>query len=135
MEGLHLIADLHDCRCASALLCDAAALRRHCLAAVTAAGLQAVGELFHPFAPVQPDQPAGVTGVVLLAESHLALHTWPELALVTLDIYVCNRSIDMSAAAQRLLQTLQTLFEPGRPQLRQVRRSDLAAVPAAAPHG
>lgn len=127
MEGLHLIADLHDCRCGTALLCDAATLRRHCLEAVAAAGLHAVGELFHPFAPAEPGQPAGVTGVVLLAESHLALHTWPELAVVTLDLYVCNRSVDMGAAARQLLQTLQGLFEPGRPQQRHVTRSDLAA--------
>ena len=38
-------------------------------------------------------QRGGVTGVVLLAESHVAIHTWPELGNVTLDIYVCNFNI------------------------------------------
>ncbi len=35
-------------------------------------------------------QPRGVSGIVLLAESHLAFHTWPEHGLVTLDIYTCG---------------------------------------------
>ena len=56
--------------------------------------------------------PAGVTGVVLLAESHLALHTWPELGVVTLDVYVCNRGIDNGARAQQLLNALIAVFGP-----------------------
>ena len=62
------------------------------------AGLAPVGELFHRFPPAPgSDEPAGITGVVLLAESHLAVHTWPELGAVTLDVYVCNFGADNSA--------------------------------------
>jgi hypothetical protein len=52
-----------------------------------------------------------VTGVVL-AESHLAVHTWPELGVVTLDVYVCNLGGDHSAQAEALLADLQAAFEP-----------------------
>jgi len=52
---------------------------------VQAAGLTPVDGVFHRF-PL----PGGVTGVVLLAESHVAVHTWPERGAVTLDVYVCN---------------------------------------------
>ena len=72
---------------------EPAALRATCRAAVAAAGLTAVGELFHRFEPGRAPTaraPAGITGVVLLAESHLAVHTWPELEAATLDVYVCN---------------------------------------------
>jgi S-adenosylmethionine/arginine decarboxylase-like enzyme len=79
MHGLHLTADLRGCRGDAALMTDAAALRALCLAAVRAAGLQPVGELFHRFTPSGDERQTGVTGVVLLAESHLAVHTWPEL--------------------------------------------------------
>jgi S-adenosylmethionine/arginine decarboxylase-like enzyme len=73
-----------------------------------------------------------VTGVVLLAESHLALHTWPELAAVTLDVYVCNHAADNSARAEALLQALETAFAPGRCERRRVLRGCLAPGAAAA---
>jgi S-adenosylmethionine decarboxylase proenzyme len=104
MQGLHLTADLRDCPAGPALT-DPEALRRLCRAAVDAAGLQPVGELFHAFAA-----PGGVTGVVLLAESHVAVHTWPELGRVTLDVFVCNLHSDNSARAQRVLAELESSF-------------------------
>ena len=84
MQGLHLTADLHDCQCAARWLVDAQALGAHCTAAVRSAGLQPVGELFHRF-PDTAEGPGGVTATVLLAESHLCVHTWPERRAVTLD--------------------------------------------------
>ena len=115
MQGLHLTADLHGCPAGFHALFDVGALRALCLAAVRAAGLEPVGELFHRFLPppdAGADAPVGVTGVVLLAESHLAVHTWPELAAVTLDVYVCNFGTDNSARAHALADRLIAAFEP-----------------------
>jgi S-adenosylmethionine decarboxylase len=113
MQGLHLTADLHGCAPdASAhgdLMRDAQALRRLCVAAVRACGFTAVGELFHRFA-----EPGGVTGVVLLAESHLAVHTWPERGEVTIDVYACNVSGDKRGAARALMQALVDAFAAAR---------------------
>ncbi|MBX3604365.1 MAG: adenosylmethionine decarboxylase [Piscinibacter sp.] len=114
MQGLHLTADLHGCAADRAALTDAAALRALCLASVAAAGLTPVGELFHRFAPAAPGAAAGITGVVLLAESHLAVHTWPEQGAVTLDVYVCNFGADNSARAHQLLDALVAAFAPRR---------------------
>ena len=138
MHGLHLTADLRDCPVHRPLMTEPDALRTLCLAAVTAAGLQAVGELFHRFdaaaqAPV--GAPVGITGVVLLAESHLAVHTWPEIAAVTLDVYVCNMGGDNSAKAHAVLATLLAAFEPGRVEQHALMRGEHSpqrAVPAAA---
>ena len=47
-----------------------------------------------------------------MAESHLAVHTWPEIAAVTLDVYVCNLGSDNSAKAHALLAALVDAFEP-----------------------
>lgn len=120
MDGLHLTADLHACPGGSAPMTDPVALRALCLGEVERAGLQAVGDLFHRYVPAArapgdppPTAPAGVTGVVLLAESHLAVHTWPELGAVTLDVYVCNFGADNSARARRLLDALVAAFAPG----------------------
>ncbi len=117
MHGLHLTADLRGCPALLPAMADAAALRRLCLQAVAVAGLQPVGELFRAF-----PQPGGVTGMVLLAESHLAVHTWPELAAVTLDVYVCNRLTDNSARAEVLLATLEKAFAPQRSERHRVQR-------------
>lgn len=100
---------------------SAAALRSLCLQAVDAAGLRPVGELFHPF-----PAPGGVTGVVLLAESHLAVHTWPELGAVTLDVYVCNLAGDNSAKARALLAALEAAFAPERAEHHEVQRGALS---------
>jgi S-adenosylmethionine decarboxylase len=127
MRGLHLTADLSDCAPQLAAMTDPAALRTACLDAVAGAGLQSVGELFHRFEPtaVMPaDAPVGVTGVVLLAESHLAVHTWPEIAAVTLDVYVCNLGADNSARAHALLDALLATFAPGRIERHALRRGE-----------
>jgi S-adenosylmethionine decarboxylase len=119
MHGLHLTADLRDCPVDRRVMTEPEALRETCLRAVVNAGLQPVGELFHRFivsGPCGPTsdeaKPAGVTGVVLLAESHLAVHTWPEIACVTLDVYVCNFGADNSHRAHALLATLIDAFAP-----------------------
>jgi S-adenosylmethionine decarboxylase len=122
MHGLHLTADLRGCRGDAALLTDADALRALCLECVADVGLVAVGELFHRFGAAA-DRQSGITGVVLLAESHLAVHTWPELDGVTIDAYVCNHSGDNSLRAQRLLDALVEAFAPARVQRQQLVRS------------
>ncbi|MFT7774281.1 adenosylmethionine decarboxylase [Roseateles sp.] len=120
MRGLHLTADLRGVDPAQALMTEADALGSACREAVAAAGLQGVAELMHRFGPA--DGQGGITGVVLLAESHLAVHTWPELGAVTLDVYVCNYGGDNSAKAERLMATLVDLFAPAESNLQQLLR-------------
>ncbi len=117
MQGLHLTADLRGCPTDRPLFTATAALRELCLRAVLGRGLCAVGELFHRF-----EAAGGVTGVVLLAESHLAVHTWPELAAVTIDVYVCNYSGDNSARAEGLLSDLEAAFAPTSIQRQRLQR-------------
>jgi S-adenosylmethionine decarboxylase len=110
MQGLHLTADLHHCGCDASWLLDADKGLAECLRAVRAAGLQAVAQLSHAFAsPGSP--PAGYTATVLLAESHVCLHTWPEHAAATLDVYVCNFGADHSAKAEALMNHLLAIFD------------------------
>lgn len=120
MYGLHLVVDLYECRCAPRLLSDAAALRELCLAACATPGLTAVAQVFHQFGSAA--EPAGATGAVVLAESHLAIHTWPELGAVTLDLYVCNFSQDNSVAARAACERLIAAFAPGRKQCQELQR-------------
>ena len=130
MQGLHLTADLRGCAAERRLMTEPEALRGLCLDAVRGAGLTAVGDLFHGFEAANATPPsamaraalakqatataqaAGVTGVVLLAESHLAVHTWPEFDAATLDVYVCNIGTDNSARAEALMTALVAAFAP-----------------------
>ncbi|MEN6584821.1 MAG: adenosylmethionine decarboxylase [Sulfuricella sp.] len=107
IDGLHLMGNLYGCSGDDSLLLDVGALRSHCVALVEAAGLTAVGERFHQFG-----SSGGVTGVVILAESHLAVHTWPEKRFVTLDVFVCNMHCDNRAKAHQLFDALVAAFEP-----------------------
>lgn len=127
MNGLHLLADLHDCRCVPAFLHDAPALEAFCVEACRRHGLTVVGRLFHAFRDAA-GAPAGVTGTVVLAESHLAVHTWPEIASVTLDVYVCNFSGDNSARAEALFAEVVGAFAPGRLARQAVTRGHPATV-------
>ena len=107
---------------------DADALGSRCEAAVRAVGLQAVGRLVHAFGTHHGNSGTGngdrngstaagvggVTACVLLAESHLCVHTWPERGAVTLDVYVCNVSGDHATQAHALLAALLALFDAER---------------------
>ena len=127
MQGLHLTADLTHCRCDAAWLTDSPRLLDYCLQAVQAAGLQAVGQLAHSF-PATTQGPGGVTITVLLAESHLCVHTWPEQMGVTLDVYVCNFGGDHSGKAHALLAVLTGLFDAECCGRQVLRRGGLALV-------
>lgn len=86
--------------CDDAVLNDARQLGALLGEAVRAAGATPVAEVFHPFAP------QGVTGVVVLAESHLSIHTWPEARYAAVDFYTCgdtdiDRAIEVLAAGVR----------------------------------
>jgi S-adenosylmethionine decarboxylase len=117
IDGLHLMANLHGCAAAESMLRDADLLRARCIALVAATGLGAVGECFHQFGD------GGVTGVVMLAESHLSLHTWPEKHFVTLDVFVCNLQCDNRAKARELFAGLVQLFQPADEHFYEVERA------------
>lgn len=121
MQGLHLTADLFQCACRNELLTDRGILQETCIRLVRQAGLTVVGDDFHQFAD-PAGEASGVTGLVLLAESHLAVHTWPELNAVTLDVYVCNFRQDNTGRAQALTDALVALFQPERANRNRLQR-------------
>ncbi|NML42606.1 S-adenosylmethionine decarboxylase proenzyme [Ramlibacter sp. G-1-2-2] len=123
MKGLHLTADLYRCRCDEAWLTDPQKLGAWCVAAVQAVGLQAVNQLFHAF-PATAKGKGGVTATVLLAESHVCLHTWPEEKAVTCDVYVCNFSGDHTAKARGLMFALVNRFQPEWTEQRSLDRGE-----------
>ena len=118
MNGLHLIGDLGGCRCDPQLLLDGKAFEEICVNMVKASGLTVMDTRFHQF------EGSGFTGAVVLAESHLAIHTWPESKGLTLDVYVCNYSADNSAKARKLFEDIIGHFQPGEVARHEIDRGE-----------
>ncbi len=125
MQGLHLTADLYQCTCPDALMLNVDEIAHVCRTQTQQSGLTMEGEKWVKF-PDWQGQPGGVTGTVLLAESHLAIHTWPETGNVTLDVYVCNFSADNSGKAQALMDGVIKAYAPQRVVHQQLWRGDIA---------
>lgn len=81
-KGQHLLVEYHGCE--STILNDPEAVEGLLRQAATAAGAHIVGSLFHRFTP------QGVSGVVVIEESHLSIHTWPEKGYAAIDFYTCG---------------------------------------------
>lgn len=95
--GRHLIADLWGCTG----LADPAAIHDALIAGVTAAGATLLDLKLHHFGPQQ-----GVTGVALLAESHISIHSWPEHGYAAVDIFLCGAAPALDAALAALATRL-----------------------------
>ncbi len=96
--GKHLLLELKDCD--REVLNDLGFLKSTLLAAASEAGATVLGESFHRFSP------QGISGVVVIAESHLFVHTWPEYGYVAADIFTCGNSVQPEKAAEMLIRKL-----------------------------
>ena len=96
--GHHLIADLHD----AAHLTDVEHVERCLVEAAAAAGATVLEVRLHSFGPGM-----GVTGVAMLAESHISIHTWPEYGSACVDLFLCGRSHDLEAALATIVARLE----------------------------
>jgi S-adenosylmethionine decarboxylase proenzyme len=129
MRGLHIIADLYNCPSGDYLV-SAKKLRQLCVRACEFAGLKVLGDHFYQFDGFDATQVGGATGAVVLAESHLAIHTWPERNGATLDIYVCNITDDNSGKAENLYAELIDVLKPADVLVERVwRGKDLPVTP------
>lgn len=121
MKGLHIIADLYNCQKGDYLL-SSGNLRELCVNACTDAGLTVLGDHFYQFDGADGTQLGGSTGAVVLAESHLAVHTWPERDGATLDVYVCNYTCDNTGKAEAVYRTLIKALKPADVLVERIQR-------------
>ncbi|MGY0217535.1 adenosylmethionine decarboxylase [Endozoicomonadaceae bacterium StTr2] len=98
--GTHLIIDLWDAKYLDDLEKMESALRR----SVEVAGATLLHIHLHHFTPE-----GGISGVAVLAESHISVHTWPERNFAAFDIFMCG-----DAVPSRALSVLEEMFMPGR---------------------
>jgi S-adenosylmethionine decarboxylase len=107
--GKHCILELYECH--SSRLDDEAFLRDTITTAAKRAGATLLNLITHRF------EPQGVTGLALLAESHISIHTWPERNFAALDIFVCG-----DCDPHRAVPVIQDAFSPSRIDLDEQRR-------------
>lgn len=107
--GRHVIIELWGC---SDVINDASLVECAMRNAIHAANATLLDIFVHEFSP------QGVTGVAVLAESHLSIHTWPEYGYVAADVFTCGSTTKPEAAAE----VLSKAFEAGTVDLRELER-------------
>ncbi len=85
--GRHLLVELYGCE--PELLKDLEYIRELLQRAVEASGSKNIGECFRSFPGT-----GGVTGIVIIAESHFSIHTWPEHGYAAVDVFTCGETVD-----------------------------------------
>lgn len=96
--GQHLIVELYGCT--KEALNDFDLIRSNMLNAAEVCGATIVGEVFHKFSP------QGVSGAVVIAESHFTIHTWPELGYAAMDFFTCGETTNPWTAFAMMKEVL-----------------------------
>lgn len=109
--GRHLIVEFWGCQ----NLDDPAGCEKALREAVAKAGATLIDVKVHHF------NPHGVTGIAIIAESHISVHTWPELDYAAVDIFTCGETADPLAA----VEVLQQQFQPRHTQMLEIHRGVL----------
>ncbi len=106
--GMHLLIDLWG----ASRLAEAAHVEQALIHAAAACGATLLDVRLHSFG-----EKSGVTGVALLAESHISIHTWPETGFAALDVFMCG-----NCDPRRALPVLQAAFAPAQMKVTEMQR-------------
>lgn len=112
--GRHIIVEYYDC--APEILNDVTVIQESMEGAAEKAGATIINSTFHHFSPY------GVSGVVVIEESHLAIHTWPEYGYASVDLFTCGESVDPWIS----YQFLKDAFKAGHGSAVELKRGEMA---------
>ncbi len=112
--GIHLLVELRDCN--PEILKNLAEVRDALVTAAKRANATIIDVSFHEF------NPFGISGMVIIAESHLSIHTWPEYGYAAVDIFTCGDTIKPEVAAEYLIKR----FESRNPSIVEMKRGILS---------
>ncbi|MDD5197612.1 MAG: adenosylmethionine decarboxylase [Candidatus Gracilibacteria bacterium] len=104
-QGTHIIADCYECNFSEIQRLKMDGTKKYISEIIKNHELTELGAYYHSFGE------DAFTGVVALAESHISIHTWPELQFVTLDIYVCNVSKNNKESAFMIFEKFKELVQ------------------------
>jgi S-adenosylmethionine decarboxylase len=114
--GRHLLVEFYNCD--PNMLDNTAGIEAHMNEAARACGATIVQSVFHRFSPW------GVSGVVVISESHLAIHTWPEHGYASVDLYTCGDTVDPMVACEYLRKALNARSI----EFQAIRRGDMSTI-------
>jgi S-adenosylmethionine decarboxylase len=120
--GTHLLVELRDCN--PRIIKDLEMVKNALVSAAKEAKATIVDISFHEF------NPFGISGMVVIAESHLSIHTWPEYSYAAVDIFTCGDVIKPEVAASFLIK----LFESRNPSIVELKRGILSHENEKLPH-
>ena len=120
--GTHLLVELRECN--PDIIKSLEKVRNALVSAAKEAKATIVNVSFHEF------NPFGISGVVVIAESHLTIHTWPEYAYAAIDIFTCGELIKPEVAASYLIEQ----FECKNPSIVEMKRGILSHENEKLPH-
>ncbi|WP_054696672.1 adenosylmethionine decarboxylase [Syntrophomonas palmitatica] len=112
--GRHVLAELYGCK--FEVLNDINRVEDIMVNAALEAGAEIREFVFHKFSP------QGVSGVVVISESHLAIHTWPELGYAAVDVFTCGEKVDPWDACKYL----ESMFGANQMKASEVKRGIIA---------
>ncbi len=125
--GRHILVEFSNCN--AQVLNDAQIVEEAMISAAKTAGATVINSTFHHFSPW------GISGVVVIQESHLAIHTWPEYKYAAVDLFTCGESVDPWVCFEHLKQVFQANYsamELNRGSLHLIKKSEF--VPQATRH-
>jgi S-adenosylmethionine decarboxylase len=96
--GRHILAEIYGCD--AEILNDKELIEKNMVESALKAGAEVREVAFHKFSP------QGVSGVVIISESHLTIHTWPELGYAAVDVFTCGDRINPWDACNYLTELL-----------------------------
>jgi S-adenosylmethionine decarboxylase len=120
--GTHLLVELRDCD--PEILKDLRKVKSALVSAAKEAKATIIDVSFHEF------NPFGISGMVVIAESHLSIHTWPEYAYAAVDIFTCGDIIRPEVAANYLISR----FKSKNPSIVELKRGILSHTDEKFPH-
>jgi len=120
--GMHLLVELRDCN--PKILSDLKKVEEILVTAAKAAKATIVQTHFHQFSPF------GISGVVIIAESHLSVHTWPEYGYAAVDIFTCGDTLKPELAVSSVIER----FHSKQPSIIEVKRGILSRDNVKLPH-
>lgn len=98
--GRHLVVELADCN--RSILNNQLLLEEYFKEAVRRSGATIVESVFHQY------NPQGISGVIVIAESHISIHTWPEYGYAAVDFFTCGDSVDPHKAFEYVKEKLES---------------------------